>query len=110
VDVLNAITLVGGLTIGILSAGATFFNKKRYTEFISTLQAGNDELRNQNKDLRDERIDLTGQLAACKARDEEKERLIDNFKAQPNLTHLTKLISNNHKEVMEALLSGKKRR
>lgn len=104
-DALNIITLVGGVTIGLLSAGATFFNKQRFEAQNALLQAGNDELRNQNQDLRNERTDLTAQLAACKARDEEKEKLIANYKSQPNLGQLTKLISNNHKEVM-AILKG----
>jgi hypothetical protein len=103
VDALNIITLVGGVTIGLLSAGATFFNKQRFEAQNALLQAGNDELRNQNKDLRDERTDLIAQLAACKARDEEKEKLITNYKSQPNFAGLTKLINSNHKEIMKVL-------
>jgi hypothetical protein len=103
VDALSVITLAGGVTIGVLSGGATFFNKQRFEAQNALLQAGNDELRNQNKDLRDERTDLIAQLAAAKARDEEKEKLIDNYKSQPNFAGLTKLISSNHKEIMKAL-------
>lgn len=104
-DALNSYGLFAGIVLGVLSAGATFFNKQRFEAQNALLQAGNDELRNQNQDLRNERTDLTAQLAACKARDEEKEKLIANYKSQPNLGQLTKLISNNHKEVI-AILKG----
>jgi hypothetical protein len=102
----STILAISGVTIGLLSGGATFFNKQRFVAQNALLQAGNDELRNQNKDLRDERVDHVAQLAACKARDEEKERLIANYKRQPNFNQLVKLITSNHKEVMMAL--GKK--
>ena len=102
-DVLSIVAVVSGVVIGIFSAGSTYFNKQRFEAQIALLQTGNDELRSQNKDLRNERLDLTAQVAACKARDEEKEKLIENFKSQPNLASLTKLISNNHRQIMKAL-------
>lgn len=102
-DVLDSYGLFFGIVLGVLSAGATFFNKQRFEAQNALLQAGNDELRNQNNDLRLERADQTAQIAACKARDDEKERIIAELKSQPNLTQLTKLISNNHKEVVQLI-------
>lgn len=102
-DALNLVITVSAVVVGVLSGISAFFGRSVYQARISQLQSGNDELRSQNKDLRDERIDLSSQLAACKARDDEKERLIDNYKKQPNLASLTKLIANNHKEIMKAL-------
>lgn len=102
-DVLSIIGLVGGVTVGVLSAGATFFNKQRFVAQNDLLQAGNDELRNQNKDLRDERIDLVAKNAAIEATCKGKDAIIENLKRQPNLTQLTRTISNNHTEVINLI-------
>lgn len=106
-DALNSYGIFVGVVVGVLSAGATFFNKQRFEAQIALLQAGNDELRSQNQDLRNERTDHLAQIAASKARDEEKERIISNLKRQPNLTSLTRLINNNHAEIMTVLTGGK---
>jgi hypothetical protein len=99
-DALSLYGLIAGIVLGILSAGATFFNKQRFEAQNALLQAGNDELRNQNKDLRDERTDLIAKNAEIKAICESKDIIISNLKRQPNLTQLTKTISNNHREVI----------
>lgn len=102
-DGLNLYVAVSAVAFGLITAGSTYWNKQRFEAQNALLQAGNDELRNQNKDLRDERTDLTAQIAAWKARDEEKERVITDLKRQPNYAQLTKQLSANHKEVMTAL-------
>jgi hypothetical protein len=106
-DALSTYGLIFGGTIAVLSAGATFFNKKTYEGRITLLQAGNDELRSQNKDLRDERTDLKSNVAAITARCEEKERMLQDYKEQnlrlPDFSNLTSIIVSNHKEVMTAL-------
>jgi uncharacterized protein YlxW (UPF0749 family) len=102
-DVLSIVITVSGVTLGLLSGGATFYNKQRFTGQIDLLRNGNDELRNQNQDLRNERTDLEKQIAAYKARTEEKERIIADLRKQPSFKQLVKLLSNNHKEVMAAL-------
>jgi hypothetical protein len=99
-DALSLYGLIAGIVLGILSAGATFFNKQRFEAQNALLQAGNDELRNQNKDLRDERVDLIAKNAAVEAACKGKDAVIENLKRQPNLTQLTRTISNNHTEVI----------
>lgn len=102
-DALNTFGLLFGAVITVLAAGATFVNKQKFEAQNALLQDGNDELRKQNKDLRDERTDLTAKNAALQARSDEKERTISELKNQPNLIDLTELISNNHKEIITTL-------
>lgn len=105
-DALNAYGVAFGIVIGVLSAGASFFNRQKYQARIDLLQAGNDELRSQNSDLRTERADLKADLAACQARAEEREKIIDEYKRQPNFSKLVTIINGNHKEVMTVLTKG----
>lgn len=105
-DALSNIGLISGVIIGVLSGVATFFNKQRFEAQIALLQAGNDELRAQVGDLRLERTDLKAELAAARARAEEREKLLQDYKEQNfgiPLAQLTALTNNNHKEIMTAL-------
>jgi regulator of replication initiation timing len=105
-DALNTFGLVFGIGLAVLSAAATVFNKQRFEAQIALLQAGNDELRGQNNDLRLERTDLKADLAASTARAQERERALQEYKDQNfgvPIAQLTTLTSNNHKEVMSAL-------
>ena len=105
-DALDTYGLVFGVVISVLSAAATFFNKQRFEGQIALLLAGNDELRGQNNDLRLERTDLKADLAACKAREEERERVLQDYKDQNfgiPIARLTTITENNHKEIMTAL-------
>jgi hypothetical protein len=102
-DALNSYGLAVGLFLALLSSGATFFNKQRFIAQNELLQAGNDELRKQLADLRIERTDLEKSNLGTQVRLEEQRKLVEELKKQPNLTGLTKLISNNHTEVVTVL-------
>jgi hypothetical protein len=103
VGALNTYGVVFGVVIAVLSAGASFFNKQRYEGQIALLQAGNDELRGQNADLRAERTDIKADLAACAARADEREKLLDEYKRQPKFAAVIKMLKDNHTEVMTML-------
>lgn len=102
-DVLSLISLVSGVCIGILSGGATFFNKQRFEAQITLLQAGNDELRKQNLDLRNERGDLGTQITKYQEQANEREKTISYLQNQPNLEEVITILNNNHREVMTVL-------
>lgn len=108
-DALNSYGIGFGIIVGVLSALLTVFNKQRLEANITLLQTGNDELRKQNADLRTERADLVTEAVAAKARLEEQAKLLDDYKRQnfrQPFIEITKLISNNHTEVVKLITEG----
>lgn len=106
-DALSIIALASGVTIGVLSSIATFFNKQRFEAQITLLQAGNDELRKQNEDLRIERTDMEKSNLAAQVRYDEQRKLVEEYKRQnlrlPDFTQLSKQTNQNHTEVVKKL-------
>lgn len=102
-DVFNNYGAAFGITIGVLSALLTFFNKGVIKARIKGLQEDNDDLRKRLDDNRIERTELEKEKAALLATVREREGLIAELKSRPDYGGLTKIISNNHKEIMVVL-------
>jgi hypothetical protein len=107
-NVLNAYGLAFGLTIGILAALFSFFNRQRYKTLITEVyQPGNDELRKQLATEKELRIDCEKSSLEWQAKYKEQALVIKRLERlndkQADFAGLTKLISNNHTEMMSGI-------
>lgn len=104
-DVLNTYGLAVGVTIGVLSGAFSFFNRQRYKTLITEVyQPGNDELRKQLATEKEERAECEKKITEFQSKYEEQLRTLKILQKlndkQADFTNLTRLISNNHKEVI----------
>lgn len=103
----NALT-VSGYIVAVLAAIFSFLNRQRYKTLITDIyQPGNDELRAQ---LASER-EKSSQLEKDNARLAAENKILDRQNLRlPDFANLTKLISNNHTEVIRVITDALKGR
>ncbi len=109
-DGLNQYGLAFGVTIAILSAVFSFFNRERYKTLIKDIyQPGNDELRSQLASARQENTELDKERVASEARYTEQQKRVKDLEQLnsrlPDFTSLSKTMTNNHTEVITLLTS-----
>lgn len=109
-DGLSGFGWVGGIIVAVLSAAFSYTYRQRYKTLVTDIyQPGNDELRQQLKSTREEKSACQAEVAEWKAKYGEQEKLIATLKninsKQADFAGLTKLISNNHKVIMQELAS-----
>jgi hypothetical protein len=107
-DAINNYGLIFGVVVAVLSAGFSFFNRERYKTLIKDIyQPGNDELRSQLGTARSENQELEKSCAEVTAKYDEQSKYVkklEELNLRPTaFTELTKVISNNHKEMMGKL-------
>ncbi len=106
-DALNTYGLIAGATLGILSAAFTFFNRERYKTLVSIYQQGNDELRSQLSNARDEKAECEQSVVEWKTKYDEQVKYVEKLERLnlrlPDIAALTKQISNNHTQVIQQL-------
>jgi maltodextrin utilization protein YvdJ len=107
-DALNSYGLIFGITIGVLSAAFSFFNRQRYKTLITDIyQPGNDELRSQLTNARQEKSDCEQAVTEWKTKYDEQSKYVEKLEGLnlrlPDIANLTKQISNNHTEMIVKL-------
>lgn len=107
-NALNSYGLIFGVITSILAAGFTFFNRQKYKTLITDIyQPGNDELRAQLATERQSKLDCEKSIAEIQAKYAEQSKYVTKLeslnKRLPDFASLGEVISNNHKEVMQAL-------
>lgn len=112
-DALNSYGVAFGVITSLLAAGFTFFNRQKYKTLITDIyQPGNDELRAQLATERQAKLDCEKAAAESKVKYDEQSKYVTKLeslnKRLPDFASLAEVISNNHKEVMQALTKRKR--
>lgn len=97
---MDALSFSGFILAGCFAV-FSFLNRQRYKTLITDIyQPGNDELRSQLKTEREKNIDIEKDNARLAA---ENNILDRQNRRLPEFADLTKLMSNNHRQVMTEL-------
>lgn len=101
---LNAYTIVAGVSIAILTTVFNAIYHYRYKINTELFAQGNQELREQNRTLREEKAELTNSNTQLQTQLTAKDTLIKELKdINSRQPEVLKVMSNNHAQVMDKL-------
>lgn len=96
-------TTIGAIIVAVLSVLLNYTGRQKYKDNTSFFEQSNHELREQNTTFRDEISTLKQQLVQAQTESTQKDKIITQLKP---FSEVAKIVSNNHKEVMQTMTNN----